>query len=484
MKLENKYSESVIGRGKGYLSSVKYCIKINNFIYGKVESSTTYKTEVDLDSLDGDCSCPYGTNCKHAVALYLTYQEGKFWDAEDFIKSLNKMSSNELKELILSKLKDNPEWIIKHNIRKNTNTKDFIKSFKKSFSSDKVKEAEALLPNLSFEKLLELKDHIDNNYDELAEKLGEKRENEGCEYWDDESYDKELFELNEKLAELLVKQSLEKNKTDRIIKRDSFRDEIISNAESFMSFKEKIKKAFSKKEYLEFLLNLKNPDIFEIKSYVDDANKGIIYGFINEKPKLIKSIAKTIKDQTLVFSVAVYEKDFDTIIKNFNQFENAIKEDYEFIGRLSDIVNLFIKNKFKDEEIAKRLLSQEENVRYDKKQICYLTSQIKDFEFIMNSFDASRSDEHVALLERLSQLDKQKTLKFISERKELLKRHWSDIIVLFSFLKKVYDQSTIKEYIEKNQDLFKTSSHLKKHLKEECGIFISQREGKLLVEIK
>src|SRR3989344_6438005 len=177
MKLGNRYSKEIIERGEEYLDSVKYCIKIGNFIYGSVQGSRTYKTEVALDSLDGDCSCPYGTNCKHAVALYLTYQNGNLSDAESFIKGLDILSKSELKELLLSKLQDNPDWIIKHNLRKKTNKKDFVKSFKKHFSSDKLTEAEAILPNLSFENLLDLQDYIIDNYDDLAEKVNEEKEN-------------------------------------------------------------------------------------------------------------------------------------------------------------------------------------------------------------------------------------------------------------------------------------------------------------------
>src|SRR3989344_8302299 len=148
MKLENRYSEEVIERGEGYLNSVKYCIKIDNFIYGKVEGSTIYKTEVDLKSLEGDCSCPYGTNCKHAVALYLNYQKGKFGEAKEFIKNLDKMNHKDLKEMILSKLQDNPEWIIKYNLRKSTKKEDLLKSFKKGFSLKTINKAESVLPDL------------------------------------------------------------------------------------------------------------------------------------------------------------------------------------------------------------------------------------------------------------------------------------------------------------------------------------------------
>ncbi len=484
MDIEDKYSEKVIERGKGYLDSVKYCIKINNFIFGKVEGSTTYKTEVDLDSLDGDCSCPYGTNCKHAVALYLIYEKGKFWDTEDFIKSLNKMSSNELKEMILSKLQDNPDWIIKHNIRKNTNKKDFIKSFKKNISSDKIKEAEALLPVLSFEQLLELHDYIDTHHDEITDKICESDEyNENYEHWEDEEYDAGLFDLNEKLIELIVKKSLQENKVNEIIRREPLRDEIINEAESFKEFKDKIKKAFPKEEYLKFLLNLKNPPLLEVKKNVDNSNKHILYNFIEEKISFIKGLAESLKNKNLLFMVGVYEKDFDTIVNNFEQFETAVEENQDIVDRLKDIVDLFIKNNFRNEEITKKLLLQDENTEYNKKQLTYLSSQINDYEFIKDNFDWKKIEEHVSLLERLSQIDKQKTLKFINNKKELLRGHWTDIVILFKFLKKVYNKDAIKKYIKENQDSFKTSSHLKNHLKDE-GIFISIKEGKFIVEVK
>ena len=396
------------------------------------------------------------------------------------------MNNNELKELILSKLQDNPDWIIKHNLRKGTNKKEFIKDFKKNFSSDKVNEAEAILPDFSFDQLLELQDYINNNYDNLAEKLGEEIENKeyGYEDYDDEDYDEELLDLNEKLIEIIVKKSLEKNKVEEIIKKDAFRDEIISKADSFLGFKEKIKRIFPKDKYLEFLLSTKNPDVLEVKSNINESNKNIAYDFIKEKPKIIKEIAKLINDKTLTFSVGVYEKDFDAIIENFDKFESAIKEDYELISQLSDIIDLLIKNKFKNEEIAKKLLNKHIGGKYTKKQISYLALQIRDYDFIKKSFNKEHIEKDIILLERLAQIDKQKTFEFIKNKQDLLNRHWSNIIPLFNFLKNTYDKKEIENYIKINQDCFRTSSHLKKHLKEECGVFISQKEGILNVEIK
>jgi len=485
MKFEKKYSEDVIERGKEYLDSVEHCIKINNSIHGQVQGSNRYKTEVDLNFFDGGCSCPYETNCKHAVALYLTYKKGNFWDADDFIKSLNKMSHDELKEMILSKLQDNPEWVKKHNLRKSTNKSDFLIKFKKKFSLELIDEAQAILPDLSFEQLLDLHDYISKNYDDLAEKLFEKNEDdEYFDSYDDESYDDELYDLADNIIELIVKRALLENKAEKILNKETLRGEIIKNANEFIKYKEKIKKIFRKHECLEFLINLKNPAVSEITNYVDDESKETLYENLAKNTTLIKEVAKSLNDKTLIFSAALYENDLKNIIENFDCFEDAIKKHSDIIDNLSEVINLFSKNKIRNEEIAKKLLNRHIGGKYNQKQLDYLASQINDFEFIRKNFNKDHMETDVALLERLAQIDKEKTLSFIKDKKGFLGRHWSDIVPLFSFLKKHYSKQIIERYIRENQDNFKTSSHLKKHLKEECGIFISQREGTLTVEIQ
>ena len=489
MKFEQKYSDKVIERGEEYLDSVEHCIKINNSIYGQVQGSTKYKTEVDLDSFDGDCSCPYETNCKHAVALYYVYKKGKFWDAEDFVKSLDKMNHYELKEMILSKLQDNLDWVKKHTLRKNINKADFFKSFKKKFSFELIDEAQAILPDLSFEQLLELHSYISKNYDDLAEKLLEEDGDDfrySYEYdnYDDEDYDEELSDLADEIIELIVKRALSENKAEKILNKETLRDEIIKSADEFIKYKEKIKKIFRKHECLEFLINLKNPEVSDIIKYVDDESKETLYENLEEKTALIKEIAKFINDKTLLFSIAVYENNLKSIIDNFDFFEDAIKKHSDIIDNLSDVVDLFSKNKVINKEIAKKLLNRHIGGKYNKKQLDYLVSQINDFEFIRKNFNKDHMETDVALLERLAQIDNEKTLNFIKNKKDLLGRHWSNIVPLFSFLKKHYSKQIIEKYIEENQNTFRTSSHLKKHLKDECGIFISQREGNLTVEVR
>ena len=76
-ELNGRYGKAVIERGEGYIRNVMSCIKIKKILHAKVQGSQLYKTKVDLDTLEGECSCPYGDNCKHAVAAYLYYRKNK-----------------------------------------------------------------------------------------------------------------------------------------------------------------------------------------------------------------------------------------------------------------------------------------------------------------------------------------------------------------------------------------------------------------------
>ncbi len=482
-ELKEKYSNEIMGRGEGYLDSVKYCIKINDIIYGKVQGSRIYKTEVDLDSLDGECSCPYGTNCKHAVALYLTYEKGNFNDASEFIKSLSNMSKNELIELIISKLEDNPDLIIKHHIRKSIKKENFVKEFKTKFSTKKIEEADAILSLLSSRQLLEIHDYIEKDYDSLIEKLFEQAEyTNDYDNWDNEDYDGGLGELSEKIKKEVVKNAIKENMAHEVIKRVSLHDKIIENADEFLKFKDRIKRKFSKEDYLKFLLSLKNPNVKEIASCINEDIKYILYDFLPEKIFLVKSIGEHMKDNAILFIAAVYEKDALFLFNNFSSFDEAIRENSEITEKFDGIVQLLRKNKLRNGTIAKSLLDQDENAEYQREQLKYLASQINDFEFIKNNFSLDRLEEHFVLLNRLFEINKNKTLAFIKNKKDILGRHWTDIIIIFRFLKKHYDANTIKKYVENNREHF-TSSHLKNHLKDE-GIFIRFAKGNLLVEVR
>lgn len=64
--------------------------------------------DVDLNNLQSECSCSYGINCKHGVAVLLKYMEGEYSDADKVTKSLDRMRREELRGVIDSLISANP----------------------------------------------------------------------------------------------------------------------------------------------------------------------------------------------------------------------------------------------------------------------------------------------------------------------------------------------------------------------------------------
>jgi hypothetical protein len=108
--IKQVYGETIFYRGQDYFDDdrVTSVIKFKNKLTGEVEGSTTYKTDVDLNDLRSECSCPYGINCKHGVAVLLKYIEGEYSDADEVTKCLDRMSREELRGVIDSLISANP----------------------------------------------------------------------------------------------------------------------------------------------------------------------------------------------------------------------------------------------------------------------------------------------------------------------------------------------------------------------------------------
>ncbi|MBU4139409.1 MAG: SWIM zinc finger family protein, partial [Euryarchaeota archaeon] len=108
--IKHVYGETIFYRGQDYFDDdrVTSVIKFKDKLTGEVEGSTTYKTDVDLNDLQSECSCPYGINCKHGVAVLLQYMEGEYSDADKVTKSLDRMSREELRGVIDSLISANP----------------------------------------------------------------------------------------------------------------------------------------------------------------------------------------------------------------------------------------------------------------------------------------------------------------------------------------------------------------------------------------
>ncbi|MBU3968456.1 MAG: SWIM zinc finger family protein [Euryarchaeota archaeon] len=108
--IKRVYGDTIFYRGKDYLDDdrVTSVIKFKNILAGVVEGSTTYKTDVDLNNLGSECSCPYGINCKHGVAVLLQYMGGDFSDGDEVTKKLDRMSREELRGVIDALIRANP----------------------------------------------------------------------------------------------------------------------------------------------------------------------------------------------------------------------------------------------------------------------------------------------------------------------------------------------------------------------------------------
>jgi uncharacterized Zn finger protein len=75
--LEEWAGTRVVARAKGYKGEVEgLCVTENDFLLATVHGSRKYTTKVgfnDNGKLSSICTCPYGSSCKHAVAMVLVF---------------------------------------------------------------------------------------------------------------------------------------------------------------------------------------------------------------------------------------------------------------------------------------------------------------------------------------------------------------------------------------------------------------------------
>ena len=104
------YGETIFERGLGYFREgrVTNVIKFRGRLIGEVSGTHGYTTEVDLNDLGCDCSCPYGGNCKHGVAVLLQYSDGGYVDCDEIMERVEEMDRDELLEVVEEFVRLNP----------------------------------------------------------------------------------------------------------------------------------------------------------------------------------------------------------------------------------------------------------------------------------------------------------------------------------------------------------------------------------------
>ena len=173
-KLEHVYADRIIKRGEKYLENVIYCLKIKNKLYSEVEGTYNYKTEVDLNTLKGNCSCPYDDYCKHMVATYLVYKNDDFLDGDDFIEHVHTLNNEQLIELIEKNIINNSDMVLLYQLNKKTNINSFVREFTNKFSYTNLKKAGKLFHEFNKTQLKKMFNFLRKNDEVVFEKLCEE----------------------------------------------------------------------------------------------------------------------------------------------------------------------------------------------------------------------------------------------------------------------------------------------------------------------
>ena len=272
--IKQVYGETIFYRGQDYFDDdrVTSVIKFKNKLTGEVEGSTTYKTDVDLNDLRSECSCPYGINCKHGVAVLLKYMEGEYSDADEVTKSLDRMSREELRGVVDSLISANPSNLMYLGIQAEAKKPDgnLMEALDKQIES---RLHRIIKSNGEYASADELAGFIKVNENVLSKEqvfhilefLVDNCEDFGYFYNDysDSYYGDEIFE---NLCDAFVKKQMEEKdfvRLKEINERDNYdmlgpfihRLSEIENTENLRDFEENVRDLLDESSYVEFLIN-------------------------------------------------------------------------------------------------------------------------------------------------------------------------------------------------------------------------------------
>ncbi len=269
------YGETIFYRGQDYFDDnrVTSVIKFKDKLTGEVEGSDTYRIEVDLNDLQSECSCPYGINCKHGVAVLLKYMEGEYSDADKVTKSLDRMSREELRTIIDTLISANPSNLMYLGIQAEVGEKpdgNLMEALDKQIefrlqrimkSNGDDGSADELAGFIKVNESVLSKEQVFH----ILEFLVDNCEDFGYFYDDysDSNYGEEIFE---NLCDSFVKKQIEEKdfvRLKEISERDNYdmleafinRLPEIENIENLRDFEESICDLLDESSYVDFLIN-------------------------------------------------------------------------------------------------------------------------------------------------------------------------------------------------------------------------------------
>lgn len=269
------YGETIFERGMDYFEDdrVTSVIKLKNKLTGEVEGSDTYRTDVNLNNLQSECSCPYGINCKHGVAVLLQYLEGEYSDADEITNRLDRMSREELRKVIDTLISVNPSNMLylgvnaeKDEKTDETWTEVLDKQIESRLNRIKYSNADAGFVD-DFARFIKANETVMTKEQvfHILEFLVDNCEEYGYFYNDysDSYYGEEIFE---NLCDAFAKKQLEKKDFARLknlSERDNYemlgtflhRLSEVENPANLKDFEDYVHEFLDESSYVEFLIN-------------------------------------------------------------------------------------------------------------------------------------------------------------------------------------------------------------------------------------
>lgn len=142
--IKKKFGNDIFKRGEAYFNSgfVYSAVKFKNNLCAEVigRFDAPYSVEINLETLDSDCSCPYSIMCKHAVAALLFYlnENDKVIDADRKFSQIEKLQKEELLSMLRRIAEEDPEILARFDSAGNKiiSVKPMIDSFGSAVTRD------------------------------------------------------------------------------------------------------------------------------------------------------------------------------------------------------------------------------------------------------------------------------------------------------------------------------------------------------------
>lgn len=273
--IKRVYGETIFERGMDYFEEerVTSVIKLKNMLIGEVMGSDIYKTQVDMDNLSCECSCPYGTNCKHGVAVLLQYFNEEYNDGDEVMRRLDGMNREELKGVINKMISMNPSNLMYLDVHSSDDEKSkeiWVEALDKQIKS-KLKRIEYSHADAGFvddfARLIKVNEGVltKEQIFEILEFLVNNCEEYGYFYNDysDSYYGDEIFE---NLCDAFVKKELEERDFEKLKDlsgRDNYemlgtffhRLSEVENPANLKDFEGYVNEFLDEDSYVEFLIN-------------------------------------------------------------------------------------------------------------------------------------------------------------------------------------------------------------------------------------